>query len=104
MNEHGEPVSSRSEVDKDTGLPLLITRYADGYEAVQLNVCYGTAEGKAARLLSQVEVQPQSLRWHYGPTQADPEPGKMWCYDCGGNVMFIDDGYICLKCHRQSSE
>jgi hypothetical protein len=35
------------------------------------------------------------LKWHYGPTDADPDRGKMWHYDCGGEVLIIDDGYIC---------
>lgn len=38
------------------------------------------------------------LRWHYGPTAADPDPGKMWCYGCGGAVMSFEEGYICAGC------
>ena len=52
-----------------------------------------------------------SLRWHFGPTDADPEPAKMWCYNCGGLVMWIKYGtsdgagsFICLHCQRTSDE
>lgn len=41
------------------------------------------------------------LRWHYGPTKVDPDPGKMWHYNCGGEVWSMDDGLICSKCHKQ---
>lgn len=41
------------------------------------------------------------LRWHYGPTTDDPDPGKMWHYDCGGEVWYIEDGSICCKCGQQ---
>lgn len=41
------------------------------------------------------------LRWHYGPTEADSDPGKMWCYDCGAEVYGIEGGYICSGCDRQ---
>lgn len=44
------------------------------------------------------------LRWHYGPTDADPEPGKMWHYDCGGEVWYFDGGPICTKCKQQGPE
>ncbi len=36
-----------------------------------------------------------ALRWHYGPTDTDPDPGKMWCDDCGGEVVGFSEGYIC---------
>jgi hypothetical protein len=38
--------------------------------------------------------------WHYGPTEADSDPGKRWHYECGGEVMFFDDGDIC-DCGKQ---
>lgn len=44
------------------------------------------------------------LKWHYGPTALDSNRGKMWCYDCGKEVMFIVDGYICVGCSRSSIE
>ena len=44
------------------------------------------------------------LSYHYGPTATDPEPGKMWHYDCGGEVFFIDDGHVCLKCGEQDED
>lgn len=40
------------------------------------------------------------LRWHYGPTVNDSDPGKMWCYHCAGEVMWIEGGYICGGCDR----
>ncbi len=42
-----------------------------------------------------------ALAWHYGPTATDPDPGSMWHYVCGGQVWFIEDGYICSKCGQQ---
>lgn len=42
------------------------------------------------------------LSWHYGPTEADKDPVKMWCDHCGGLVMFIDDAFICGGCNRVS--
>jgi len=33
--------------------------------------------------------------WHQGPTESDPEPVKVWCDDCGGEVMFFDEGAVC---------
>lgn len=41
------------------------------------------------------------LRWHYGPTADDADPGKMWHYDCQGEVLIIDGGYICSRCEQQ---
>ncbi|NUS02083.1 MAG: hypothetical protein HOV97_05910 [Nonomuraea sp.] len=39
------------------------------------------------------------LRWHYGPTDTDPDPGKMWCYTCGGEVFVFKDGAAsCAGC------
>lgn len=38
------------------------------------------------------------LRWHYGPTSDDPDPGRMWHYDCGGEVWAFDEGLICSEC------
>jgi hypothetical protein len=32
------------------------------------------------------------------------DPGKRWHYDCGGEVMWIDGGEICLKCGDQADE
>lgn len=44
------------------------------------------------------------MRWHYGPTATDPNPGSMWHYDCGGEVWGFEDGYICRKCGMQEDE
>lgn len=41
------------------------------------------------------------LRWHYGPTENDPDPGKMWCYRCDSEVFAFDEGYICSGCGQQ---
>jgi hypothetical protein len=40
------------------------------------------------------------LDWHYGPTATDPEPGRMWCNDCGGEVYGFKEGYVCNGCGR----
>lgn len=47
------------------------------------------------------------LSWHYGPTEADPDPGGMWHYDCGGRVGWIktgpgEGGHIC-ECGAQDT-
>lgn len=44
------------------------------------------------------------LNWHYGPTADNPDPGRRWHYDCGGEVMLIDDGEICMLCDAQSDD
>ncbi len=42
------------------------------------------------------------LRWHYGPTDWDPQPHHMWHYDCPGGrgeVMYDGDGWAyCMGC------
>ena len=43
---------------------------------------------------------PEPFAWHYGPTSGDPDPGKMWHYDCGGEVWGFKEGYICGKCEK----
>jgi hypothetical protein len=54
-----------------------------------------------AQQQAQAVSGTDELRWHYGPTATDPDPGKMWCCDCGGEVMIFDDAYVC-SCGRQS--
>jgi hypothetical protein len=69
-------------------------------------LCLVLVSGGRCRI-QRVETSPApatEIRWHYGPTAEDPEPGHMWHYDCGGQVMFIDDGYICGRCGMQQSE
>ena len=51
------------------------------------------------------ERQPHEvteLRWHYGPTDRNPDAGRMWHYDCPaghGEVMYDKDGSAyCLGC------
>lgn len=39
------------------------------------------------------------LKYYYGPTEKDKDPGKMWCSSCGGEVLGFDEGNICYKCH-----
>lgn len=41
------------------------------------------------------------LEWHYGPTAADSDAGKMWHTGCGGEILAFDEGLICLKCGEQ---
>lgn len=49
-------------------------------------------------------VMPRpALDYHYGPTADDPDPGKMWHYGCGQEVLFIEDGLIC-GCGAQGEE
>lgn len=41
------------------------------------------------------EHEVAELRWHYGPTDWNPDPGRMWHYDCpagAGEVMYDKDG------------
>lgn len=38
------------------------------------------------------------LDWFYGPTVTDPDPGNMWHRNCGGRVLVIEEGFICLGC------
>ncbi len=41
------------------------------------------------------EREVAELRWHYGPTDWAPDPGRMWHYDCPagmGEVMYDKDG------------
>lgn len=33
--------------------------------------------------------------FHYGPTDTDPDHGKMWHYNCGRECYVIDGAYIC---------
>lgn len=35
------------------------------------------------------------LSYHYGPTSANPDPGAMWCYSCGGRVDLFDGHAVC---------
>lgn len=46
--------------------------------------------------LAKVETEPPALlSWHYGPTDTDPNPGSMWHYGCGGEVMLFDGHAVC---------
>lgn len=45
-------------------------------------------------------VASTPLRWHYGPTDTAPDPGRMWCYDCGHEVYVFREGYVCTGCKR----
>lgn len=47
-------------------------------------------------------IATAALRWHYGPTDTDPEPGHMWCYTCGAQVIADDDGYWCTGCQAEA--
>jgi hypothetical protein len=47
------------------------------------------------------EKAARSSWWHYGPTAADPDPGKMWCYDCGSWVVNMDDFTSCTGCTNE---
>ena len=59
---------------------------------------------RCLELAKRYSVKLPVLRWHYGPTAADPNPGSMWCYDCGGEVWTLEDGYICKGCGRQADQ
>jgi hypothetical protein len=44
---------------------------------------------------------PAEFRWHYGPTDWDPDPGKAWHYDCPsgrGEVLVFEEGASCRGC------
>lgn len=56
---------------------------------------YQRQEGELAQ--ARADVERLKLSWHYGPTDADPDPGKRWHDDCGGEVYYLD-GDICSKC------
>ncbi len=45
--------------------------------------------------LPMLEPAVKILRWHYGPTDAEPDPGTAWCYDCGGRVWFSEGHGVC---------
>lgn len=45
---------------------------------------------------------PGSLRWYHGPVEGDPDPGKMWCMGCGGEVVGFMGEYTCKSCHRHA--
>ena len=46
-------------------------------------------------------AEQKPLDWFYGPTATDPDPAKQWHRNCGGEVWFIDGGFICSKCKEQ---
>lgn len=52
---------------------------------------------------SQLPPEDQGLYWHYGPTEVDPDPAKMWHHGCGGEVLFLKEApgeyfFTCTKC------
>lgn len=51
---------------------------------------------------TRVEV-PKRLRWHYGPTATDSDPGAMWCFGCGGRVDLFGGHAVC-GCGAQECE
>lgn len=61
----------------------------------------GTSEARTAGsgdTAAESEPIPAELSTHYGPTATDPEPGKEWHDDCGGEVYSFKEGRICSKC------
>lgn len=52
--------------------------------------------------LPEADPAPALLRWSYGPTETDPDPGSMWCEDCGGQVCVFKDGVYVCDCGRRS--
>lgn len=44
--------------------------------------------------------EDKKLNWHMGPTPTHPDPGDMWCYDCGGWVVSGDNLLVCTKCGK----
>jgi hypothetical protein len=57
---------------------------------------------RAALKIPTVTVLLGDFPYYYGPTDADPDPGKKWHIGCGGEVLFIDDGLICSECGDQA--
>jgi hypothetical protein len=47
------------------------------------------------------EDDVERFRTHLGPTDSDPDPGKRWHYDCGGEVLTFKEGSICSECNQQ---
>lgn len=41
------------------------------------------------------------LKWHFGPTANDPNPGSMWCDTCGHEVYIIEGSHCCGGCGLQ---
>ena len=55
------------------------------------------------------EKNESMLVWKYGPTATDKDPGKMWCYDCGKEVLWLYSekpvgSYVCIGCGKTSDE
>ncbi len=47
------------------------------------------------------EINRDQLDWHYGPTDVHPDPGLMWHDVCHGEVLALEEGYICQRCNQQ---
>ncbi len=57
-----------------------------------------------ADLLFPADSTVIPMSWHHGPTATDPDPGKMWHYKCGGEVLQLEGGYVCMACRAQSDD
>lgn len=43
-------------------------------------------------------AMPPVFEWTQGPTDADPDPKKMWHTACGGEVYYLGGHYTCNAC------
>jgi hypothetical protein len=66
------------------------------------NHTYVDQEAEYLGLIESMGLDTGPLRWHYGPTDADPNPGAMWCDGCGSEVYALEGGWICSGCDRQA--
>jgi hypothetical protein len=66
------------------------------------NHAYAEQEAEYLQLIESLGLEAGLLQWHYGPTESDPDRGKMWCPGCGAEVYALEDGYICSGCGRQA--
>lgn len=54
-------------------------------------------------LIGTTHPELSPLRWYHGPTELDPDPGAMWCYDCDYRVYAGDGVYGCSGCGREDA-
>ena len=81
------------------------------YQGSPINVLQTLRVGldEGTNVIIEEKIIPEEftseLKWYYGPTEWDDEPGKMWHKDCDrdldGEVLFIDGGHVCTKCRQQ---
>lgn len=93
-------------IDRE-GRCLQLTQMIDG-EWRYIQLTRKDAWELAKRLIAWVQ-STSDLHWHYGPTDADPDGGKKWCYECRGEIGWRKDGEgegaaTCHRCGRWKKE